>query len=636
MHTFSKPLRLLVFFTLALALGLGACNFSLAGDVTPPPGWHPTPVPPTPNIADLYPALPPDPAAGQALYQQHCQKCHGPKGLGNGSQAAALGITPAALADPAEARQAIPAQRFAVLTQGKMASGMPPFAQVLTERQRWDVLAYVYTLSIAPETLQRGKTLYAARCATCHGPDGSGKNLTAQKRMAQTSDTALAAAITGRQHPQKVYAGLGETDRLALAAYIRTLSFVQPEAAGPSPTATPAPAGTPAAANTAEAAASTTPTAAPTPAANTLTITGQVTNGTAGGSVPAGLQVTLHGYDKDTLKEVFRASASLDGQNKFVFHNVPAGQQRFFFVTAEHAKVLYGSHTATALPGNTSLDLPVTIYETTTDPGQVRIERLHVFVMPQTDQAIQVIEMYIITNDGDRTLVSPEAGQPVLTFNLPPGAAHLQFQEGSLGGRYVTTDHGFGDVLPIYPQRTTQEVFAYTLPFTGKPQEIAHPVPLPVSATVLMAPEGQLVISGSGLADGGVQQDQSGNTFRVYNLTTPLQAGDTLRFTVKKEGRALPLGSGKTGLAIGLLALGAALIAIAIVLTRRERPPAPADVPADIADDPDALLDAVLALDDLYEEGKIDETAYRRRRGALKARLKTLLAADGTEDEPEA
>ena len=636
MHTFPKTTRLLLFLVVALAaLSLGACGFNLAGDVTPPPGWHPTAVPPTPNTADLYPALPPDPVAGKAIYQQRCQKCHGATGLGDGPQAAALDINPAALADPEEARADVPAKRFAVLTQGKMDEGMPTFAHILTARERWDVLAYIYTLSVPPATLQHGKALYTDRCQVCHEADGHGKDLVNQKRMAQASDEALAKDITGEQHPPEVYEGLSMDDRLALAAYIRTLSFAHTQATA---TATPtgeAAAATAAAPTPAEgtgtpaAEASATPETTTTPQANTITVTGQVTNGTQGSSVPPDLEVTLHGYDKGSMNEVYKASATIDADGKFVFHNVPYDPQRIFFVTAEYAKVLYGSRTATALPDHPSLNLPLTIYETTTDPSHVRVERLHVFVSPQTDQAIQVVEMYIITNEGDRTLVSADPEKPVLTFDLPAGAVHLQFQNGSLGGRYVQTAHGFGDMLPVYPQVTTQEVFAYTLPFEGKEMSIAHPVPLPVAAAVLMAPEGQLTLSGQGLTDGGVQKDETGNTFRIYNVAA-LNAGDTLAFTVRRVGNGLSLGGNKTSLAIGLLALGAALIAIAVVLTRREgpAPAAPAAaVPSEIADDPDALMDAILALDDLYEEGKIEEEAYRRRRKALKDRLKTLLAA---------
>ena len=42
-------------------------------------------------------------------------------------------------------------------------------------------------------------------------------------------------------------------------------------------------------------------------------------------------------------------------------------------------------------------------------------------------------------------------------------------------------------------------------------------------------------------------------------------------------------------------------------------------------DDVDTLMDAIIALDDLYREGQIPEEAYRLRRAELKARLAELI-----------
>ena len=45
-------------------------------------------------------------------------------------------------------------------------------------------------------------------------------------------------------------------------------------------------------------------------------------------------------------------------------------------------------------------------------------------------------------------------------------------------------------------------------------------------------------------------------------------------------------------------------------------------------DSPENLMDAILALDDLYKEGKLPEDAYLERRAELKRRLKEKLAAE--------
>ena len=44
-----------------------------------------------------------------------------------------------------------------------------------------------------------------------------------------------------------------------------------------------------------------------------------------------------------------------------------------------------------------------------------------------------------------------------------------------------------------------------------------------------------------------------------------------------------------------------------------------------VADKSEDVMDAILALDDLYKEGQLPEEAYLERRRELKARLKELL-----------
>jgi hypothetical protein len=45
----------------------------------------------------------------------------------------------------------------------------------------------------------------------------------------------------------------------------------------------------------------------------------------------------------------------------------------------------------------------------------------------------------------------------------------------------------------------------------------------------------------------------------------------------------------------------------------------------DLPDDPDALMDAIIALDDLHKAGELPEEAYQQRRAALKDRLSQVV-----------
>ena len=618
----------IIFALVLLVLTVTACGFNLAADITPPPGWHPTAVPPTPNTANLYPAIPPDPVIGEQIYQQECEQCHGPRAMGDGPKAAELGITPAALASAEEVQEDAPIKRFLVLTHGKEEDGMPPFAGKLTERQRWDVLAYVYTLSVSPQKLEKGKSLYSQRCVACHGKNGKGKNLTDQKRMVNLSDEEIADAITGKQHPTDVYSGLSEEDRLALASYIRTLSFARQEALG---------AGAEQSANATPTASGTQPvpeqTPSGTPAAATITITGTVTNGTANAKVPAGIEVELQGYDdaSSNPNKVVDLKTKADENGKFRFENVPNSPGRLFFVSTTYEGVTYGSHAIVRQHDTSTLDLPLVIYESTTDKSALKIERLHFFIEPAGENAYQIIEMYLISNNGDKTVVAEKKGEPVLSFELPAGATHLQFQSGNFKNRYIQTDSGFGDTAPIYAQSQMQEVFGYILPAEGKSVKISHSFPLPVDSAVLMVPESEVKIRGDLLQDNGVQRDEQGNSYHIY-ITPPIKQGDSLQFSLSraKKGLKMPTGA-RRNLALGLVALGLALIVAAVVLTRRNRLAAVAESPS-AEEDPEMLMDAVLALDDLYKQGKLDEEAYHKRRSELKARLKALLDVG---EEPE-
>lgn len=49
--------------------------------------------------------------------------------------------------------------------------------------------------------------------------------------------------------------------------------------------------------------------------------------------------------------------------------------------------------------------------------------------------------------------------------------------------------------------------------------------------------------------------------------------------------------------------------------------------PGENAQSPDDLMDAILALDDLFHAGRIDEATYLERRSVLKDRLKNQLGS---------
>jgi mono/diheme cytochrome c family protein len=640
---------------------LTACSFSLAEDMTPPPGvqQQQSAVQPQPasQSGPLYPLIAPDPTDGQTIYVEKCAPCHGDQGLGDGPQAAQLPNPVAAIGSPDVARQAAPDQWYSVVTNGNLERFMPPFTS-LSDRQRWDVVAYAYSLSASQADISKGAELFQANCARCHGANGVGDgpdaanlsvkpvDFTDQEFMAGKAAADFYAAISQGVSPEMPAFGnqLSEEDRWVLTDYLRTFTFnASGSTLAQAGTVTP-PEGTAAVAGSATSAPQTTPVAGETPVPGITTtqvlspttalgnISGVVTN-SSGGDVPSGMAVTLHGFDQ--MQTAITQTTTLKNDGSFLFDNVPMLPGRVFLTTVEFDGSTYGSDIATVETDTTSLDLPIIVYETTKDTSSLSVDRLHLFFEFADPNTMRVIELYIISNNSDKTVIAPVQGDPTITFKLPEGATNLEFQDGELGGRYVQTEGGFGDTVAIRPGSGSYQVlFAFEMPYNKK-LDLAQPLDMPTNAVVVLVPAGSINVKGDNLQDGGVRPVQ-GVDYQTYNGSA-LNAGDVLRLSVTGSpagsSSALTVGS-KTNLLVGVGAFGFVLIAVGVFLFLRNRNNQfiEDDLVDDVApstgvgaENAETVMDAILALDDLYRAGELPEDAYRQRRAELKERLKELL-----------
>lgn len=634
---------------LAASLLLSACEFSLAADITPPPGAQQISAArtqPAVTSGPLYPLVPPDPANGQAIYAEKCAPCHGDTGLGDGAQASQLPNPVTALGSLEVARQATPARWYTQVTQGNLEKFMPPFRS-LSERERWDVVAYAFSLSLPAEVSSAGTGLYQENCARCHGAAGQGDgpeaaslgttviNFTDQAKVAQRTQADFYAAITNGVAPaMPAFAStLSEDERWMLAGYLRTLSFasnIQPQenqlAAGdgtPTPDTMPI--------TTTMPLSGTAVAAAPEAATGLGMISGSVVNA-SGGDAPVGSEVLLRGFDEMT--EVYSQTTTVKENGTYTFENVEMPDGRVFMVTLDYNEAVYGSDIAMVEAGTTSMDLPVTVYDTTSETSSLSADRLHLFFeFTEDNRSVRVIQLFILSNSSNKTVVPLGEGQPSVTFSLPEGATNLEFQDGVLGGRYIETADGFGDTAAIRPGSGTHEVlFAYELPYDRK-LDLMQKMNLPVGAVVILLPEGGVKVKGDTLQDAGVR-DVQGVQYHLYNgqsLAAGAQLALTLSGAPATESAGITLGS-STNLVVGLGAFGLALVATGVWLYRRSRSgeqetelvEAEALPVSDPNETSESLIDAIIALDDLYQDGQLPEDAYQQRRTELKARLEEL------------
>lgn len=85
---------------------------------------------------------------GQVLYEQHCASCHGESGRGDGPAGKHLSPRPANIARFSKMPMASDAYLLWTISEGGVALGsaMPPMKGVLSEQERWKIIAYLRSL----------------------------------------------------------------------------------------------------------------------------------------------------------------------------------------------------------------------------------------------------------------------------------------------------------------------------------------------------------------------------------------------------------------------------------------------------------------------------------------------------------
>lgn len=88
--------------------------------------------------------------AGRALFQKNCQRCHGPKGVGDGPDADPDHMADMDLTNPSRAARNPDGVVFYKVWNGRQKPKMPAFKDELTREQVWAIVAYVQSLRKQP------------------------------------------------------------------------------------------------------------------------------------------------------------------------------------------------------------------------------------------------------------------------------------------------------------------------------------------------------------------------------------------------------------------------------------------------------------------------------------------------------
>lgn len=600
-------LRHAIIFTGA-ALLLAACNFTLAADVTPPPGYV-SPTPPA-TLGPLFPASAPDPNNGAAIFAEKCAPCHGVSGMGDGPQSASLPVSVAALGLPQTARKASPAAWYGVVTQGNLEKFMPPFNS-LSDQERWDVVSYALSLHVTAEQLESGKNLFNASCdAAC------AQKFTDLNTMSALSEDDIIAMI--RTGDGAFGSSFNDVDAAAVAAYIRTLTFAAqttPTTASVTETPIAAEAGTPAAESTSDSAF----------VPGTGLISGSIDNQT-GAVLPADLKVTLRGFEHGTdasATEVLNLEGVVNADGTYLFENIDFPENRIYLTEVVFNGITYQSEYLVIKPGMTDFTLaPITVYATSEDYSVLKVEALQYYFDYANQTDVQILAVYSIINPTDKAiLIKIGASKEIPFIKMPEGIFNVGYETSQDSAKLLSTEDGFA-----MPPTTDKPYGLIALASIAKDKTITikQLAVLPIEEVMLLVPAG-VTAKGQTLVDGG-PHDFQGGTFNMYT-SNRMNAGDTFSFTLSGAPGSTAVNPDLTqnqNLLIGIGALGVAFIVAGIWLYWRDRRSGRdtfEDEDADYADT-DSVLDAIVAIDDLHREGKISDPTYQKRRAELKNSLK--------------
>ena len=338
----------------------------------------------------------------------------------------------------------------------------------------------------------------------------------------------------------------------------------------------------------------------------------------------AGVWVVLHRVGTDTAGPVDSVRTGRDGAYRIPYR-WSGSDQTMYFVSAEYAQIAYFSPPIP--PGGSTEDQgEIIVYDTTSSGVPIRLQGRHIVLSSGgVDGARDVVEVYEVVNESERTLISPDDVTPTWSGTLPQSASDVRIGEGDVAAEAIQITRGRLDVVaPIAPGLKSFSL-AYRVPAS------AFPLTIPIdSSTVLLElllEDPGMSIEGAGLTPGDPVNIE-GRLFRRF-MADSVPAGSEIRVTVP----ALAQSNRTMYVVIIIIAVMAAmLIALARAFGRRTPQMATAAAGPPVPRSADALAREIAALDrEMERKPPTDREmrqAFAARRAALKDALARALAAE--------
>lgn len=603
-------------------ISLTGCGISLAADITPPPDYQAPVVEQPVSQATVSPLLPPNLLNGSVIYAAKCEACHGSLGMGDGSQAKDLPVAVAAIGDPDLSNNATPSEWYKIVSEGRIENYMPGFSS-LSDREKWDVVAYAFSLSLNKYDINHGEEVFASNCATCHAVDNGNSNpdFTQPEDLSDLSFADMLEIITNGVGMNM--SGFGEklsTDDISdVAAYLRRLGYEGEAETGLMGETTDQ--------TDDQKPPSETESSGEAPL-EVFSVTGKVQNLA---SIPEDLTVTLIGYDG--MSQILEIENPVDSDGSYEFLDLDYVENRVYQLVT----VLDGIQHFSEVFHNPEVDakgfveIPLEIVQSTTDSSSIYAERMHIFFEFMDEETIQVVELLVLQNPSGQVILPADENSPVIEYQLPDNATNLQFEEGTIGDRYLSLPSGFGDMQPFEPGVAVQFLFAYELPYKNK-MSVDLVIPVDVEATIVMLPADIGVELNSDLLGYTGDRSMQGVNIQTYS-STQLERGQILELNFSGKYKPSTNISGiettnTTGIIIGGVFFLLAIIVGFVWYRNKQAAIVDETINEEVIQQDqmsvEETLDAIISLDEAFEHDQIPEEAYQNRRQELIDHIKKL------------
>jgi len=558
---------------------------------------------------------------GESIFQQRCASCHGEKGDGNSPLAEQLPDTLPDFTAADYTAGKTPQELFDIITEGRMDKMMPPWGNQLSESERWDAVAFIWSLHLTPEQLDRAQQLYEQHCASCHGSSGAGveegvPDLRNARWLAAT-DEDIIAAITGEAHPQVADVQADDLPLLAAAVRRFSLGFDQTEVL----------------------------------VEGSGDVIVLVKNGTTG-EILANQPVRLYVFEQDRFVDMREGETDEEGRVQFT--GLPTNPTWAYIAETTYQDLTYHSDPGQFAPDTDRIELTVSVYDAGATRDAISIERAHWLIDLTTPGFVDVGEVYVFANASDRVYAGerpdPNAAPRVLEIPLPEEAISINVNGQTEDGRFQIDGTTVIDTQPL-PPGTVQIVLSYSLPVVDGQVEISHPLPYYTRMLNLLAPDIGIQVEAPDWQEDEPIVTQGGDFLNYTILDLPAGAvpkaiitGITEETVAANAGdepqqvidRGAPPGiSGFPAFPWVVGGLGVLVLGMSVLVGWRKRKQTLAALPALREEQKKALVSQIAALDDAFEAGEIPRDQYDEQRNLLKLQLIALLREERGDADAE-